>query len=62
MYCKTGEYKKCETYENLTVIKEAYESMGINSTKDLKEEYGEENFEWLGGFIRCAFLEPENID
>ena len=61
VYCETDEYEKCESYEMISLLKEEYESMGVYSTKDLKEFFGEENYERLGGFIRCAFLEPEDI-
>ncbi len=57
MYCETVEYKKCRSYEPITTIKEGYESIGVHSTEDLKKHFGEENYEWLGGYIRCAFME-----
>ncbi len=60
-YCETVEYGKCESFEVISILKEGYESIGVHSTEDLKEHFGEENYEWLGGYIRCAFMEPEDI-
>ncbi len=57
MYCETVEYKKCTSYVDITTLKEAYESIGVHSAEDLKERFGEENYERLGGYIRCAFME-----
>lgn len=61
VYCDSVEHEKCEAYEIISILKEEYESMGIHSTKDLKDYYGEDFYERLGGFIRCAFLMPEDI-
>ncbi len=57
IYCETVDYKKCTSYVDITTLKEAYVSMGVYNTEDLKEYFGEENYEWLGGYIRCAFME-----
>lgn len=61
-YCDTADYKKCSSYEMISVLKEAYEADGIHNTQDLKNRFGLENYDWLGGFIRCAFLEPADIE
>ena len=61
VYCDTNKYEKCESYDVISVLKESYESNGVHNTKDLKEHFGEENYEWLGAYIRCAFMEPEDI-
>ncbi len=57
MYCETVEYKKCKSYVDITTLKEAYESIGVHSADELKERFGEDNYKWLGGYIRCAFME-----
>jgi len=55
-HCKTIEYEKCESYEIISILKDEYRTIGIYNTADLKKYYGEDNYEILGEYIRCAFL------
>jgi len=61
VYCESVEYEKCESYEIISILKVDYEALGVHSTEDLKKFYGEEHYERLGGYIKCAFLKPEDF-
>ncbi|GAH16725.1 unnamed protein product [marine sediment metagenome] len=46
-YCETVEYEKCRSFEVISTLKDGYESIGVHSTKDLKEHFGEENYQLI---------------
>jgi len=58
--CDTPNYIHCNSYDCINTIREGLKSQGVYNTEDLKNFYGSENYDWLGGYIRAAFFDPKD--